>query len=330
MGRRIVVALGGNAIQRADKLEEVEKQWENVRIACEQLAELVSRGYELVITHGNGPQVGDLLLQQEAAIRQVKPKTLDLLVAMTQGQIGYMLQQTLENELKKRGINKPVATVITRVLVNSDDPDFKDPHKPVGPYYTEEEAREVMKRNGCVVKKVDPAREKPYRRVVPSPDPITIVEGEAIRRMVEAGIIVIASGGGGIPVVRDDGELRGVEAVIDKDLAGERLAEVVKADVLLILTDVRKVKLNYGKPNEVDIDRMTVEEAKRYMREGHFLPGSMGPKVLACIRFLEWGGEEAIIASLDEAVDAIEGEAGTHIFRSEKPRVLSYTASTTL
>jgi len=315
MGRRIVVALGGNAIQPADRRCGFKEQLKNIRDACRQLVELVKRGHELVITHGNGPQVGDLLLQQEEAAGLVQPKPLDVLVAMTQGQIGYMLQQTLTNLLREEGIDRPVVTVVTQVLVDGNDPDFRNPSKPVGPFYTEDEARKVAYERGCAIKKVRPNGEKPYRRVVPSPDPRFIVEGEAIKRMLDSGIIVIASGGGGVPVVMDGCEIRGVEAVVDKDLAGEKLAEMVEADTLLILTDIDKVRLNYGKPNEKCIDRMSVEEAKRYMREGHFPPGSMGPKVLACIRFLEWGGEQAIIASLNDAVRAIEGKAGTHIYR---------------
>jgi len=229
MGRRIVVALGGNAIQPADRRCGFKEQLKNIRDACRQLVELVKRGHELVITHGNGPQVGDLLLQQEEAAGLVQPKPLDVLVAMTQGQIGYMLQQTLTNLLREEGIDRPVVTVVTQVLVDGNDPDFRNPSKPVGPFYTEDEA------------------------------------------------IVIASGGGGVPVVMDGCEIRGVEAVVDKDLAGEKLAEMVEADTLLILTDIDKVRLNYGKPNEKCIDRMSVEEAKRYMREGHFPPGRREP-----------------------------------------------------
>lgn len=237
---------------------------------------------------------------------------------MTQGQIGYMLQQSLINFFKEENIEVPVATLVTQVLVREDDPDFQDPSKPVGPFYTKEEAEELKKTKGYIIKKVKPGEGRVYRRVVPSPDPIKPIEAEAIRRLANAGVIVIASGGGGIPVVidKETGRLRGVEAVIDKDLAGERLAEVINADKFLILTDVEKAKLNFGKPNEKDIDRMTVSEAKKYLQEGHFLAGSMGPKVKACIRFIEWGGKEAIITSLDKAVEALKGETGTHIVRA--------------
>ena len=320
MGKRVLVALGGNAIKKADEIGTYEQQLKAVRKTAEQLAEMVARGYELVITHGNGPQVGNLLIQQEEGVRRgVPPQPLDVLNAMTQGQIGYMLQQSLQNALRARGISRPVVTVVTQVLVRPDDPDFRDPSKPVGPFYTREEAEKLAREKGYRIKKVKPTGEKAYRRVVPSPDPIAIVEGDAIRSMVDTGMIVIASGGGGIPVVEEGGSLRGVEAVIDKDLAGEKLAEVVGADVLLILTDVRKVKLNFGRPDERDIDEMTIEEARRYMAEGHFPPGSMGPKVEACIRFLEAGGELAIVAHLDEALEALEGRAGTRIYRGEVP-----------
>jgi len=315
LGKRVLVALGGNAIKKPDEIGTYEAQLRTVRQTAEQLAEMVARGYELVITHGNGPQVGDLLIQQEEGVRRgVPPQPLDVLNAMTQGQIGYMLQQSLQNALRARGIKKPVVTVVTQVLVRPDDPDFRDPSKPVGPFYTREEAERLAQEKGYAIKRVRPGHERAYRRVVPSPDPLAIVEGSAIKAMVDMGMIVIAAGGGGVPVVERGGRLEGVEAVIDKDLDGERLAEVVGADVLLILTDVRKVKLNYGQPDERDIDAMSVEEAKRYMAEGHFPRGSMGPKVEACIRFLEAGGELAIIAHLEDALEALEGRAGTRIY----------------
>lgn len=314
MVETILVALGGNAIKRPEERGTAEEQFRNVRETCRQLLEVIRRGYRVVITHGNGPQAGNLLIQQEEARRIVPPQPLDVVGAMTQGQIGYMLQQTLKNYLRAAGLEVPVITVLTQVLVSREDPAFRDPSKPIGPFYTEEEAERLRREKGYVIKKVEPSGERPYRRVVPSPDPIAIVERDAIRRMVEEGVIVIAAGGGGVPVVKEeDGSLKGVEAVIDKDLAGERLAEVVGADIFLNLTDVEKVKLNYGRPNERPIDRMTVEEAKRYLKEGHFLPGSMAPKVIACIRFLEWGGKRAIITSLEKAIEGLEGKTGTQI-----------------
>jgi carbamate kinase len=274
----------------------------------------------LIITHGNGPQAGNLLVQQVAGKESVPPQPMDVVGAMTQGQIGYMLQQTLTNALTGLGVERPVAAVVNQVLVDGDDPEFSGEaaSKPVGNFLTEEEAQALKEKHPeYIVKKVKPTGERVWRRTVPSPLPIANMEHEAIRRMVEAGIIVIASGGGGIPVVKDeDGQLSGVEAVIDKDLSGERLAEVVDADVFLILTDVENVKLHYGKPEEEPITSMTLKDARAYAEEGHFLAGSMGPKVLACLRFLEWGGERAIITSLDQAQTALKGAAGTHIHKS--------------
>lgn len=317
---RLLVALGGNAIKQAHEKGSSEEQFANCRVTTRLLAEIVSRMKKedrLIITHGNGPQAGNLMVQQEAAKSQVPAQTMDIVGAMTQGQIGYMLQQTLINYLQEKGLAIPVVAVVNQVLVNENDPEFFGDvaSKPVGNFLTEEEAKQLKAEHPeYIIKKVKPNGERVWRRTVPSPDPIANVEKEAIRRMVDAGIIVIASGGGGIPVVRDaDGSLRGVEAVIDKDLAGERLAEVVDADTFLILTDVEKARLNFGRAGETEIGQITLAEAKRYLDEGHFLAGSMGPKVKACIRFLEWGGERAIITSLDKAVEALEGKTGTTI-----------------
>ena len=315
MGKTIVIALGGNAIKRAEEEGTAEQQLRNVKITCKHILEIIKRGYRVVITHGNGPQVGNLLIQQEEASKLVPPQPLDILGAMTQGQIGYMLQQTLINYLRGEKLSIPVATIITQVLVDKDDPDFNNPSKPVGPFYTRKEAEKLIEEKGYIIKKVKPGR-KAYRRVVPSPDPIGIIEKDVIKMLVDAGFIVIASGGGGIPVIDQNGQLRGVEAVIDKDLAGERLAEIVDADIFLILTDVEKVKLNFRKPNEKDLDKLTIAEAEKYLEEGHFLPGSMEPKVKACIRFLKAGGEKAIITSLDKAVEALEGKTGTHFYKA--------------
>jgi len=312
----ILVALGGNAIKRAEERGTVEEQFRNVSETCKHILEIIRKGYRVVITHGNGPQAGNLLIQQEEASGVVPPQPLDIVGAMTQGQIGYMLQQTLTNYLRREGLNLPVATVLTQVLVNRNDPEFKDPSKPVGPFYNKAEAESLAKEKGYIIKMVKPSGEKPYRRVVPSPDPIAIIEEEAIRRMVDARVVVIAAGGGGVPVTRrGDGILEGVEAVIDKDLAGEKLAKVVEAEVFLDLTDVEKVKLNYGKPDEKDLTHMNVAEAEKYLGEGHFLPGSMEPKIIACLRFLEGGGERAIITSIEKAVEALEGRTGTLITR---------------
>jgi len=323
MVKRILVAFGGNAIKQADEKGTTEEQFKNCYTTCKLLAQIVKmmeKGDRLIITHGNGPQVGNLMIQQEEAKRLVPPQTMDIVGAMTQGQIGYILQQTLMNCLKDEGIETPVLAVVNQVLVDKDDPEFfgDAASKPVGNFFTEEEAVRIKREHPeYIVKKVKPLEEKAWRRTVPSPYPVVNIEGAAIRKLVDAGLIVIASGGGGIPVILNEfGRYKGVEAVIDKDLAGEKLAEVVNANVFLILTDVEKVKLNFGKPNEQDIDKMTINEAKEYLEEGHFLPGSMEPKVKACIRFLESGGEKAIITSLDKAVKALEGKTGTLIYRN--------------
>ncbi len=323
MVRRILIALGGNAIKQADERGSPDEQFKNCYTTCKllaQIAKTMEKDDRLIITHGNGPQVGNLMVQQEESKHLVPAQTMDIVGAMTQGQIGYMLQQTLMNCLKDEGMDTPVLAVVNQVRVNKDDPEFfgDAASKPVGDFFTEEEASRIKREHPeYIVKKVKPLEEKAWRRVVPSPYPVANVEGAAIRKLVDTGFIVIASGGGGIPVVPDaHGRYKGVEAVIDKDLAGEKLAEVVNANVFLILTDVEKVKLNFGKPNEQDIDKMTINEAKKYLEEGHFLPGSMEPKVKACIQFLESSGEKAIITSLDNAVKALQGKTGTLIYQN--------------
>lgn len=319
---RLLVALGGNAIKQAHEKGTPEEQFANCKMTTKRLAEVVSRmdGQDrLIITHGNGPQAGNLLVQQDLGKEAVPAQTMDIVGAMTQGQIGYMLQQTLLNYLMDKDLKLPVAAVVNQVLVDENDPEFfgDAASKPVGNFLTEEEAKQVKQEHPeYIVKKVKPNGERVWRRTVPSPDPIANVGAEGIKRMVDAGIIVIASGGGGIPVVHDEsGHYMGVEAVIDKDLAGERLAEVVNADTFLILTDVEKARLNYGQPDEEEVGPITLAQAKKYLAEGHFLAGSMGPKVKACIRFLEWGGKRAIITSLDKALEALDGKTGTRITR---------------
>ena len=318
-----MVALGGNAIKQADEKGTYEDQIGNVRKTCGGLFEIVKNGGPLdrmIVTHGNGPQAGNLLIQQEEGKRLVPPQPLDVVGAMTQGQIGWMLQQTLLNMFKKAGgrlAKMPVLAVVTQVVVDRGDPEFRGENasKPVGPFYSKQEALQLREKRSYLVKKVKPIGDRVWRRVVPSPDPKAIVESVVIKQLVDSGALVIASGGGGIPVVEEGGVLRGVEGVIDKDLAGERLAEAVEANIFLILTDVERVKLNFGKPGEKTISKMTLPEARRYLGEGHFLAGSMGPKVEACIRFIEWGGERAIITSLDKASLALKGKTGTQINR---------------
>lgn len=310
----VVIALGGNAIKQANEKGTAEEQFKNVATTCDQLVKMNALGYKLIITHGNGPQAGNLLIQQEEGKNLVPPQPLDVIVAMTQGQIGYMFQNILRNYFMNKGKNIPITTVVTQVLVDENDPDFKDPSKPVGPFYTKEVALELQETKGYVVKQVKPKGEKTWRRVVPSPEPIRIIEADCIRALVAARAIIIASGGGGVPVKKNpDGTFSGLEAVIDKDKAGNVLAQSVDADIFLILTDVQHACINYGKADEKPLGEITVAEAKRYLAEGHFLAGSMGPKMEAAIRFVKAGGDKAIITSLDHAVDALEGRTGTRI-----------------
>lgn len=313
-GELVVIALGGNAIKQAHEQGTTEEQVLNVDKTAQQLAHIIAAGYRPVVTHGNGPQAGSLLIQQEEARDYVPAQTLAVCGAMTQGQIGWMMQNRVSYRLKEAGVQRPVCSVVTQVEVSDEDPDFKDPSKPVGPFYTPEEAEKLQKEKGYVVREVKPGVSKSWRRVVPSPEPISIVEQESIEKLVEAGGVVIASGGGGIPVKREsDGSFTGVDAVIDKDRAGFKLAQAINADKFVILTDVEKVYINYNKPDQTALGTITIAEAEAYMEEGHFLAGSMGPKVQAAVRFAKWSGKEAIITSLDKALDALEGKTGTHI-----------------
>ncbi|MCD6102312.1 MAG: carbamate kinase [Candidatus Cloacimonetes bacterium] len=312
----VVIALGGNAIKLSNERGTAKEQFKNVAVTCEQLVKMNAMGYKLIITHGNGPQAGNLLIQQEEGNKLVPAQPMDIVGAMTQGQIGYMFQNTLQNYFRQKGKDIPIVTVVTQVLVREDDPDFDDPTKPVGPFYTKEKALELKEKKGYAVKKVKPNGEKNWRRVVPSPEPYGIVESDCIQALVDAHAIVIASGGGGIPVMKkSDGTLVGLEAVIDKDKAGNKLAQSVNADIYLILTDVENAYINFGKPDEKALGKITVTEAEKYLEEGHFLAGSMGPKVTAAIRFVKAGGERAIITSLKNAVDALQGKTGTIIVR---------------
>ena len=306
----LVVALGGNAIQRAGQKGTAVEQIANVSSAMASVAELAVRGYRIVLTHGNGPQVGTILVQQAAAevSEGIPAMPMDVAGAMSQGQLGYMMQQCLQNELRKRGKPWPVATVITQMVVDPNDPAFENPTKPVGPFYTAEKAEEIRKQGFRVVE--DSGRG--YRRVVPSPQPAAIAEIYAIRTLVNSGTLVICSGGGGVPVLRDsDGMLHGVEAVIDKDMGASLLAQKLEADRLLILTDVEKVSINFRQPGQQELDKVSVDEAKRYIEEGHFAAGSMGPKVKAALQFVEAGGKQAIITQLHNAINAIDGKTGT-------------------
>ena len=317
---KLLVALGGNAIKQAHEAGTTEEQFANCEKTSEQLAKIVSEfgaGDWLVITHGNGPQSGNLSVQMDAAKDLVAEQTLDIIGAMTQGQIGYMLQNTMQKHLKAHGIDKDVIAVVNQVLVDPDDPEFTGDtaSKPVGNFFTAEEARALKAEHpDYVVKEVKPGAEEGWRRCVPSPIPSLNVEGRAIGKILDAGIIVIASGGGGIPVMQDDkGDYQGLEAVIDKDRAGEVMAREIGADTFMMVTDVEHALMNFGKENAAPIGEVTVAEAQRLADEGHFLPGSMGPKVASAIKFVEEGGARAIISSLDKAVEALAGKTGTII-----------------
>ncbi len=309
---KLVVALGGNALLGPEQEGTYEEMVENVRTVCRQILSLVQGGNQLVLTHGNGPQVGNIALQQ-ASTAEVPENPLHVLDAMTQGEVGYLVQRELGNLLRSEGSDRQVVSLITQVVVDPDDPSFKNPTKPIGPFYSEEEAIRVGREKGFVMKKVAKTGRRAWRRVVPSPDPVKIVESESLSAMIGAGAIVIAGGGGGIPVVKKGLGYDGVDAVIDKDLCAEKMAEAVGADALLILTNVDKVKADYGTPNEKSLDRMALSEAKSLLAAGQFPAGSMGPKVAACVRFLEWGGKLGVIASIDKAVDGLKGSAGTRI-----------------
>ena len=307
---RMVIALGGNAIKKATEKGTAEEQFKNVRETCTYIGELV-KDHEIVITHGNGPQVGTILIQQEAGEPYVPAMPMDICVAESQGLIGYMIQQSLRNTLEAKKIQKEIVTMITQVLVDESDTAFQNPTKPVGPFYSQERA-ELMRKEGISVME-DAGRG--YRRVVPSPDPERVLEAEVVKSLLQQGVIVISVGGGGIPVGRKKG-LYGIEAVIDKDLASEVLAESIGADCFVILTDVEKVALNYGKENQEDLDVLTVEEAETYLEEGHFAPGSMKPKILSAVRFLKAGGKKVIITSPQKISVALEGRTGTEIVLS--------------
>ncbi len=309
--KKIVIALGGNALQEASKPATAEEQLKVVEATSAYIADIIEKGYQVTIAHGNGPQVGRIVLQNEASDSDATPAMpFDVCGAMSQGMIGYHIQQGLSKVLRARGVKKEVVTVVTQVVVDEDDPKFKNPSKPIGPFYSELEAKRIEKEKGYVMKE-DAGRG--YRRVVASPMPVEIVELDAVKALNAAGFIVVTVGGGGIPVVRDEaGNFAGTAAVIDKDLASERLAEDMDADALVILTAVEKVSINYKKPEQKDLDTLAVEDAKRYIKEGHFAPGSMLPKIEAALKFVESKpGRKAIITSLDKAVEALEGRAGT-------------------
>jgi carbamate kinase len=311
MRGRVLVALGGNAILKHEEEGTAEEQLANVRSTCEKIVEIIRNGHSLAMTHGNGPQVGDILLKNEAAKNTLPQMPLDICGAESQGMLGYMLQQSMRNELEFAGMTMGVTTVLTQTIVNKNDTAFAHPTKPIGPFYTAMEAAKLKREKGWTI--INDAG-RGYRRVVPSPKPTAIVEADSIKKLLDEGIVVIACGGGGVPVVKDDaGRLQGVDAVIDKDHCAGLFAQLISAEILLVPTDVEKVSLNYGTPKQVDLDRLTVTDAEKYLDEGHFPPGSMGPKVESAMSFLKAGGRSAVITSLERANDALQGKAGTEI-----------------
>ena len=308
-----VVAIGGNSMITDKNHPDVPHQWDAIRETCRHLADMIEDGWTLVITHGNGPQVGYILRRNELAAGEVHTTPLDLIVADTQGAIGYMLQQALRNEMYSRGLKQPVVAVVTQVLVARDDPAFENPTKPIGGFMTEEQAR-IFEAEGWQVVE-DSGRG--WRRVVASPMPLRVIEQDAIRTLIAAGDIVIAAGGGGIPIVHNsEGELReikGVFAVIDKDRASGLLAQQLNADMFIITTAVDKAYINFNTPEQEALDKITVPMAKQYIKDGHFAEGSMKPKMEAVVRYLENGGKHAIITSPENMGKALRGETGTHV-----------------
>lgn len=308
---RVVVALGGNALS-VDGKATAHDQQQVANQTAQQLAELVASGSQIVVVHGNGPQIGNIILHEEAINTDKTPTMpIDTCGAMSQGQIGYWLQQAFFNNFQKMQLTNPVASIVTQVLVDANDPAFSNPTKPIGPFYSEEEAKKLAEERGFTVKE-DAGRG--WRRVVPSPMPIDVIEAGLIRLAMNNNAVLVASGGGGIPVYYQDGQLVGLEAVIDKDFAAAKLAELVEADTLLILTAVETVKINFGQADEQALDQITLNQARQYVSEGHFAAGSMLPKIEASIKFVSAGkGRRAIITTPERAAAALRGETGTII-----------------
>ena len=312
---KLVVAIGGNALQPAGESADPAAQRRRIEATASRLTDLVAEGHDVVLTHGNGPQVGNILLQNEETRHLVPPMPLDVCGAESQALIGYLLEQALRNEFALRKIDREVACVVTQILVHADDPAFTNPTKPIGPYYLRDDEVLVKKAKGW---KMAYDQRGGWRRIVPSPRPVDVIEKDIIRTLVGngEGRLVIAAGGGGIPVIRKDGKLVGVEAVIDKDLAAAVLAKAIGWKHLVIATDVPQIALDFGKPSQRFLDRLTVAEAKKHLADGQFPPGSMGPKVEAVVDFLEHGGQHAVITDLGNLATAVAGKAGTQIGRA--------------
>jgi carbamate kinase len=310
-----VVAFGGNALLTPDDSGETRIQLERAREAVRQLLPILNRGYELIVVHGNGPQVGNLLLQAELAAERVPPQSLDVCVAQTQGSMGFLIELAFDNELKAAGFKKRVVTLVTQVEVDAADPAFLKPSKPIGPFFTRERADVLKKAAGWTM--VEDAG-RGWRKVVASPKPLAVRNVDVVSSLVNRGYVVIAAGGGGIPVVvPEEGGIRGVEAVIDKDYAAAMLAASLSADLFVILTGVERVSRDFGKPTETPLARLDVATARELLAEGQFPPGSMGPKIDAAIRFVEAGGREVLITRAESLPEALEGETGTVIWRTQ-------------
>ncbi len=316
MSKTALVAVGGNSLIRAGEKGTIAEQLANARRTAQAMIGLIRLGYRLVITHGNGPQVGAQLLRSERASDVVYGQTLDVCGAASQGEIGYLLEQSLQNELATAEIKMPVVSLITRTLVSADDPAMQHPSKPIGPFYSRSDAEEKKRSLGWHIVE-DAARG--YRRVVPSPEPIEVVELEIIRSLVACGVLVVSTGGGGIPVMRVDGQLQGVEAVIDKDRASALLASQLGVDLFAISTDTDYVYLNYKKPDQTPLTYVTASQLEEYHAAGHFPPGNMGPKVESVLQFLHRGGREAVITSFEHLCEAVAGSAGTRIVCDPEP-----------
>jgi carbamate kinase len=308
--RLLVVGIGGNALREPGGVDRPDEWFRALARSLPPLVDLVAAGYRLVLTHGNGPQVGDELLRMELAKRTVPPLPLDLCGAETQGSLGYAIQQVFGNLCGARGRDVPVAALVTRVVVDPEDPAFAWPTKPIGPFYSRTRARQLERQKGWIL--VEDAG-RGFRRVVPSPRPLRVLEAALVGRLAEGGAVPIACGGGGVPVVETPSGYRGVEAVVEKDLATEVLARALGADRLLFVTAVEQVAVNFGTPHQIPVERLTAAEGRALLVAGEFPPGSMGPKVEACVRFTEGGGREALITSLERIRAAIDGHAGTRI-----------------
>jgi len=311
MNQKMLISLGGNAILKHTDKGTAKEQFDNTRHTSNVIVKLIEQGYHIALTHGNGPQVGDILLAYDISKDILPPMPIDVCVAQTQGMIGYMLQLSLLNALKDAKIEKSVVTILTQTLVNKEDPRLEIPSKPIGPFYTAIEALKLRKEKNWIV--VDDSG-RGFRRVVPSPLPIGFIEESSIKSLFDKGELVIATGGGGIPLIeKEDGNFQGLEVIVDKDHTSALLASILDVEILIVLTDVNRVALNYGKSYQEDLDHLIVSEAKEHLKNGYFPPGSMGPKIESTIDFLENGGKKVIITSIENVFEALKGNEGTLI-----------------